>query len=119
MGSDEISDDETGNGWERDFQQLRKRYQQTLRRDLSTLGVHLRGARNGERGELESAHQLAHRLKGTSGSYGFEETSEALQRIEDRLEEMLDAPAIEPPPPRAKSWDAIDAELERAAAALD
>ena len=53
---------------ERDLQRLREAYRVRLRRDLTALESMLRAPR-----ELEAARQLAHRLHGTSGSYGLDE----------------------------------------------
>jgi HPt (histidine-containing phosphotransfer) domain-containing protein len=63
---------------------------------------------------LDAARRLTHRLKGTSGSYELLEVSACLQRIEDRIEELVEAPA-DP----AALWGEIDAELERAVAAIE
>ena len=102
------SDKPADQNWENEFRDLCERYRQKLRRELSTLGAHLKGARNGDPGELEVARRLAHRLKGTSGSYELTESSACLQRIEDRIAELLESSA-DP----AVLWAEIDAELER------
>jgi HPt (histidine-containing phosphotransfer) domain-containing protein len=65
--------------FERDFAQLRERYRPKLLADMETLERHLRG------GGLEEALQLAHRLKGTAGTYGLDDSSAALDRIETLL----------------------------------
>jgi HPt (histidine-containing phosphotransfer) domain-containing protein len=65
--------------FERDFARLRERYRPKLLADMDALERHLSG------GCLEAALQLAHRLKGTAGTYGLDESSAALERLEGLL----------------------------------
>jgi HPt (histidine-containing phosphotransfer) domain-containing protein len=78
---------------------------------LDQLDALLRGARRAhERGPLEAARNLAHMLKGTSGSYGFEEISAELKRIEERLDRLLEGESPESP----AVWSEIEQALNRA-----
>lgn len=65
--------------FERDFARLRERYRPKLLAEMDALERHLR------EGGLEAALQLAHRLKGTAGTYGLDESSAALERLERLL----------------------------------
>ena len=94
---------------ERDLQRLRKAYRVRLQRDLTALESLLRAPR-----ELEAALQLAHRLKGTSGSYGLDACSAALARIEERLEHLPDAAQ----PDSGPAWTEIEQALDQARAGL-
>ena len=64
-----------------DFLALRERYRARLAAQIDTLEAYLREKR------LEEALALAHRLKGTAGSYGLDQASSALERIEMALRE--------------------------------
>ena len=94
---------------ERDLQRLREAYRVRLRRDLTALEAMLRAPP-----ELEAARQLAHRLHGTSGSYGLDECSAALARIVERLEHLPDATQ----PDSGPAWTEIEQALEQARAGL-
>ncbi len=74
-----------------DLPALLARYRPRLRRDLAELDEKLCSAREGPaaEGALEEAKRLAHRVKGTSGSYGLDEVSASLARIESLLEPLL------------------------------
>ncbi|MEN8162427.1 MAG: Hpt domain-containing protein [Myxococcota bacterium] len=71
-------------------------------------------ARPYEPAPLAEARRLAHALKGTASSYGFAEIGDSLEAVE----EALDALAGSPTDPRA-AWQAIDAAMARARAALE
>ena len=98
--------------WERDFADLRESYRQKLARHLSKLEAHVRDRAHGQipRDELESARGLTHRLKGTAGTFGFDATSAAMARIEEKLVELLEEPGPEP----SRAWREIDCALTRA-----
>ena len=103
--------------WERDFADLREGYRLKLARDLSGLDARFRRRAQGQlpRDELESARSLAHRVKGTAGSYGFDSASAALARIEEQLEGLLEKAGPDP----ARAWDEIERALERALGDVD
>ncbi len=61
-------------------------------------------------GIIEAARDLAHMLKGTSGSYGFEELSAELRRIEEHLDRLLDGESPDSP----AVWSEIEQALNRA-----
>lgn len=96
---------------QRDLERLREDYRRKLPGKLEQLGALLRGARGAQaRGPLEAARHLAHMLKGTSGSYGFDEISAELSRIEDRLDRLLEWESAESP----AVWNEIEQALKRA-----
>ncbi len=103
--------------WERDFADLREGYRLRLARNLLGLDARFRRRAQGPlpRDELESVRQLAHRLKGTAGSFGFNGASAALARIEEQLEGMLEELGPDP----ARAWDEIERALERARGDVD
>jgi chemotaxis protein histidine kinase CheA len=71
---------------ERDLRRLREAYRRKLPARLVELEALLHRARDlPEREQLESVRALAHMLKGTTGSYGFEEISHEMARIEESL----------------------------------
>ena len=77
--------------WESELDRLRDDYGRSLPGKLASLETQLREAfRKGGRGDLEAVRREAHSLKGSSGSYGFDEASLELQRIEDALGGLLD-----------------------------
>jgi HPt (histidine-containing phosphotransfer) domain-containing protein len=90
---------------------LRRAYRDKLIGMLARLGSLVREARESRDGhEFRGALELAHRLKGTSGSYGFDECSAQLSKIEDRLERLADAA----PADAAAIWMEIEQALSRA-----
>jgi chemotaxis protein histidine kinase CheA len=91
---------------------LRESYRRTLPAHLDALRAKLAAAREGgsEAAWAEVA-QLAHRLKGTAGSYGFDVLAAELEALEEILER---AAGEETPVDRA----AVDAALARARASL-
>ena len=66
---------------------LRTAYRRALPEQLDALAALLEApAGAGAAGAVEEAWRLAHRLKGTSGSYGFVELAAQLETIEEILE---------------------------------
>jgi HPt (histidine-containing phosphotransfer) domain-containing protein len=91
---------------------LRDSYRRSLPAHLDALGAKLAAARE-ERSPAAWAEvvQLAHRLKGTAGSYGFDGLASELEALEEILERSA---GDQTPAERA----ALDAVLARARAAL-
>jgi HPt (histidine-containing phosphotransfer) domain-containing protein len=85
---------------------LRATYRSALPEQLDTLARLLDDC-GGAAGALEDAWRLAHRLQGTSGSYGFSQLAEQLETIEESLERA-----------RRMHSPATDDERARAVAAL-
>ena len=89
--------------------ELRAEYLPTVPAKLATLEALVRQARsNGDDDSRERLRALAHRLRGTMGSYGFAEIGAAVGRIEDALA-----------PPRSGErapdmWDEIEHALQAA-----
>ncbi|MHC4452850.1 MAG: Hpt domain-containing protein [Planctomycetota bacterium] len=102
-----------GTEWDAELERLREKYRGRLRRDIEALEALLREARTA-RSALEEAQRVAHRLKGTSGSYGLCQSSEALEQIESQLADLLGGA----PDPGA-GWNEIDQSLLRARSGLD
>ena len=100
---------------ERDVRRIREGYRQKLPGKLAELAEQLRGAREERAPEqrLETSCQLVHKLKGTSGSFGFDQVSAELAWIEEQLERLLSGAA----PDRVLSWTEIEQALDRARAA--
>jgi chemotaxis protein histidine kinase CheA len=65
-----------------------------------------------DRPAWERAHLIAHRLRGTAGSYGFDEEGETAGVIEDALEVV----AQDDPSARDRAWADIAGALEKLAA---
>jgi chemotaxis protein histidine kinase CheA len=84
---------------------LRDSYRRSLPEQLAALATWLETPASSE--ATDAAWRLAHRLKGTSGSYGFSELATQLEAIEEILERAQ----------RSRS-PATDDERSRAAAAL-
>ena len=101
---------------ERGLRRIREAYRQKLPGKLAELAEHLRGAREERAPEqrLETSNRLVHRLKGTSGSFGFDEVSAELARIEVQLERLLSGAT----PDRVAPWTEIEQALGRARAAV-
>jgi HPt (histidine-containing phosphotransfer) domain-containing protein len=92
---------------------LRESYRRTLPAHLDALGAKLAAACEARsQGAWAEVAQLAHRLKGTAGSYGFQLLAAELEALEEILERSA---GDETPAARA----ALDAALARARAALD
>jgi hypothetical protein len=99
---------------ERSLAGYREAYGRKLPDRLAQLEILLlRGRRVGGRQPIEAARALAHRLMGTSGSYGFDAACAELARIEADLARLLDGGA-EP----GAAWEGIEAALARARAGL-
>jgi hypothetical protein len=95
----------------RELERLRRSYQGKLAEMLARLASHVREAQKvPDGGELRAARELAHRLKGTSGSYGFDVCSVELGTIEDRLNLLADGV----PSNAAAAWLEIEQALTRA-----
>jgi len=105
----------SGPDLDRGLRRIREGYREKLPGMLAELAEHLRGAREERAPEqrLETSSRLVHRLKGTSGSYGFDEISAELARIEAQLERLLSGAA----PGRVAPWTEIEQALARARAA--
>jgi len=103
--------------WDRDFERLRVKYRDKLREQIATLGEKLRKARESQsaRCELDSACKLAHSMKGTSGTYGFDEISAALESIETKLDELIETPSAD----TNRIWVDIERALHHARTRLD
>jgi HPt (histidine-containing phosphotransfer) domain-containing protein len=102
----------------RELEGLRRSYRDKLIELLARLGSLVREARKVRDGDgLRAARDLAHRLKGTSGSYGFDECSAQLRRIEERLERLADATPADAAPSDAAPADAAPADAAPADAA--
>ena len=102
--------------FERELRRLRENYRPQLRRDLVALDASLREARGSDDKQLlETARRLAHRVKGTSGSYGLTEVSAPLAAIEARLVDLLGSVVREP----GGAWEEIQRGLEQARAAAE
>jgi diguanylate cyclase (GGDEF)-like protein len=86
---------------------LRQEYARALPAKLDSLAAALDRLREtpGSADLLEAARLLAHRLRGTAGSYGFVDVSAAAGRIEDIL--------VEAPPggPGPAAWEGLEAAL--------
>jgi hypothetical protein len=96
---------------EHELAPLRRSYRGKLPSKLDQLDALLGEARGSPQAEsLRAALDLAHTLKGTSGSYGLDEFSAELQIVEnclDRLREGADGAGD-------ADWGEIDAALARA-----
>ena len=96
---------------ERDLERLRRTYRGKLTGKLARLDFLLGEARRvTEREQLEAARELAHTLKGTSGSYGFDELSAEFKGIEERLDHLLEGVSAG----SAAAWKEIEQALKRA-----
>lgn len=76
-----------------ELERLRLRYRLRLTASLRQLAAALERTHRASPAPsaLEEAWQLAHRLKGSAGTYGFHETSAALARIEEALDALRGA----------------------------
>lgn len=94
---------------------LREGYRRTtLPQQLEALRAKLADAQGGGPDALAEAARLAHRVKGTAGSYGFDAVAAELEGIEAILERAGSEDATLAPADR----DALDAALARARASL-
>jgi CheY-like chemotaxis protein len=80
-----------GGGEPDDLGPLREGYRRRLPEKLAQLDERLQSARSEprERPRIEAARELAHTLKGTSGSHGLAGVCAELGRIESALDEVL------------------------------
>jgi len=94
---------------DRELDRLRERYRAKFEGELDGLAERLGEAERADYGrpQLEAIRELAHRLMGTSGSYGLDVSSDALARIEERLDHLLAAAGADP---RAV-WPDIESDL--------
>jgi CheY-like chemotaxis protein/HPt (histidine-containing phosphotransfer) domain-containing protein len=78
--------------FESQFADLRASYRSKLPKLLSGLASAVRAARAADASEpaRREAWQLAHRIKGTAGSYGIEELAEPLAAIDALLEGLIE-----------------------------
>ena len=88
----------------------RAAYTGKLRSSLEQLDTLLRQARQGDHQALAEAQGLAHRLCGTSGTFGFAEASQATGFIDSELFEVLEGKRAA----TAELWQQIEAALQRA-----
>ena len=94
-----------------EFERLRRAYRGKLTEMLARLDSLLRKARRMRGGgEFQAARELAHRLKGTSGSYGFDECSTELAKVEECLEQLANGARTN----AAAAWVEIEQALARA-----
>jgi two-component system chemotaxis sensor kinase CheA len=102
-------------GLDRELRRIREGYRERLPGMLAELAELLQGAREERASErrLDAFCQLVHKLKGSSGSFGFDQVSAELARIEAQLERLLAGAA----PDRVASWTEIEQSLDRARAA--
>jgi HPt (histidine-containing phosphotransfer) domain-containing protein len=105
----------TGNSLEARLAELRRRYAAGLPEHLDALGGLLAEARDGHRGALSEARGLAHRLFGTSGSYGFAEVSAALEALESLLLRLSEDGRAAP----EQGWAEASALLRRARTCIE
>jgi hypothetical protein len=92
---------------------LRESYRRRLPELVAELGASLSGTVPPARKRIEAARELAHRLKGTTGSYGFDEVSAELAQVEAGLDGLLARSGGD----LAASWHEIAAALRRVRAA--
>jgi HPt (histidine-containing phosphotransfer) domain-containing protein len=102
-------------GLDRELRRIREGYRERLPGKLAELAEHLQGAREERASEqrLDASCQLVHKLKGSSGSFGFDRVSAELARIEAQLERLLSGAVVD----RVASWTEIEQALDRARAA--
>jgi HPt (histidine-containing phosphotransfer) domain-containing protein len=101
---------ERSEGFEQALRRLRAEYRAELPARLDVLEHALERARAGGSAEAAlEARRLAHTLKGSSGSYGLSAVSEAVEAVEQALDELLAGPGD-----TDRSWEEIASALERA-----
>ncbi len=88
---------------------LYRDYAKSLPRRVRRIGDALRASRRapGDARSLEKARTLAHRLRGTAGSYGFEAVSAAAGRVEDAIRRAAGAPGGEHNTAWSEVWAAL------------
>ena len=96
---------------------LRQRYAETLSSKLTGLRAATEHAKAAEPDQLEAAldaaHTIAHKLHGTAGTYGHQEISRLMAKVELALEAMLAAKSNE------GDWDTIDTAIQTALDEVD
>jgi HPt (histidine-containing phosphotransfer) domain-containing protein len=101
----------TGTDVHREIQLLREAYCRKLPGELARLGALVARAREThEQDRLDAARFLAHKLRGSSGSYGLAELSAELRRIEERLDRLFEGTS----PASDAVWSEIEAALRAA-----
>ncbi len=91
---------------------LRASYQRKLPEQIETLVETLRSARDPAATQArEDARALAHRLAGTSGSYGLVRTGAALERVDSALREMIEQAEGSADTSSDELWKTIDASM--------
>jgi chemotaxis protein histidine kinase CheA len=96
--------------FEQALRRLRAEYRAELPAHLDTLEAEVARARlDGTPEALRDARRRAHTLKGTSGSYGLDGVSKALEAAEEALDELFSG--TEDPD---RTWGTVSAALERA-----
>ena len=96
------------------LRRLRAEYRAELPARLGTLEAEVARAHgDGTWEALRDARQHAHTLKGTSGSYGLDRVSKALEAAEEALDELLSG-ATDPD----RIWRTLSAALEHARSQL-
>ena len=102
--------------FESKFGELQAAYRSKLPGLLGELATAVRAARAEQASEEQcrEAWRLAHRLKGTAGSYRLQEPAAALEIAERMLWVLID-----PAGAAEADWDRIDAALTRAVAACE
>lgn len=110
------SHDAASRQWDHDFRRLRQAYRGKLGKELATLGAALREARQSPSAyaDRDTLRRVAHRLKGTSGTYGFEECCAALERVEAGLARVVELAATD----AEDTWSEIELALRTARASL-
>jgi len=102
--------------FDRELEELRDQYREKLARELDALESLLRESESAshDASRLEAIRDRAHRLMGTSGSYGLAASSAALGRMELRVADLLAAPAAEV----GAAWPDLESDLTAARAGL-
>jgi chemotaxis protein histidine kinase CheA len=96
--------------FERALRRLRAEYRAELPARLDVLEQALERARaEGSAEAALEARRQAHTLKGSSGSYGLSAVSEAVEAVEQALDEVLAGPGD-----ADRSWEEIASALARA-----
>ena len=105
---------------DQELERLRERYRDKFDRQLELLAEQLREAERARYGrpQLEAVRGLAHRLMGTSGSYGLETSSAALARMEEQFEHLLAASEADAEAAAQAAWPGIESELAAARAGV-
>ena len=100
--------------FEKALRRLRTEYRAELPARLDSLEAEVARARlDGTPEALRDARRRAHTLKGTSGSYGLDGVSKALEAAEEALDELLSgAEDLD------RTWRTLSAALERARSQL-